>query len=201
MSFALFEGLFGSKARARLIRFFILNPDTEFAAAEISEKTLLPRGEMSRELLKLKNIGFVRASSRKRIKAYQMHPNFPFFTELKSLVSKSNVNVPHQMFTRLRSAGEVKLILVSGIFLNYPKSKADMILVMNNTHRLKLKSAIEKLEAEVGRDVRFVLMDMDELHYRLNMLDRFLIEFLEGPYEEVINRVAELKRFVAGIKK
>ena len=33
------------------------------------------------------------------------------------------------------------------------------------------------------------------------MLDRFFIEFLEGPYEEVVNKVAELKRFIAGIRK
>ena len=33
------------------------------------------------------------------------------------------------------------------------------------------------------------------------MLDRFLIEFLEGPYEEVVNKVPEFKRFIAGLRK
>jgi hypothetical protein len=33
------------------------------------------------------------------------------------------------------------------------------------------------------------------------MLDRFFMEFLENPYEEVINKVPELKRFIAGLKK
>ncbi len=201
MSFALFESLFGSKVRARLIRFFILNPDAEYPASEIAAKTQLSRTEVSRELLRMKKMGFIRESSRKRVKGYQMHAGFPFFPELKSLVSKSNVNVPHQMFSRLRTAGEVKIILIGGIFLNHQKGKADMILVMNNVHRLKLKAAVEKLEAEVGRDIRFVLMDMEELHYRLNMLDRFLIEFLEGPYQDIVNRVPELKRFIAGLKK
>jgi hypothetical protein len=53
------------------------------------------------------------------------------------------------------------------------------------------------LEAEVGREIRFVLMNSEEL-LRLNMLDRFFIEFLEGPYEEVTNKVPELKRFISG---
>ena len=39
MSLVLFDALFGSKARARLIRFFLLNPEAEFRAAEVSEKT------------------------------------------------------------------------------------------------------------------------------------------------------------------
>ncbi len=201
MSFAIFESLFGSKSRARLIRFFILNPEVEYSSADVAEKTLLPRPEVSRELMRLKKMGFVKESSRKRVKRYQMHPTFPFFPELKSLVSKSNVNVPSQMFQKLRMVGEVKLILVSGLFLNHPKSKADMILVINNAHRSKLQGVIAKLEAEIGRDVRFVLMDAEDLHYRLNMLDRFLIEFLEGPYQEVTNRIPELKRFISGLKK
>jgi DNA-binding transcriptional ArsR family regulator len=201
MSFALFEAIFGSKVRARLIRFFILNAEQEYTAAEISEKVLLSKSEVSRELLKLKKMGFVRENARKRVKAFQLHPSFPFTPELHSLVSKSNVNIPHQMFQKLRAVGEVKLVLISGVFLNFPKGKADIILVVNNVSRQKLKGAIERLEAEVGRDIRFVLMDGEELHYRLNMLDRFLIEFLEGPYQEIVNRVPELKRFIAGLKK
>jgi len=201
MSFALFEALFGSKVRARLIRFFILNAENEYTLAEISEKVLLSKSEVSREILKLKKMGFVHENARKRVKAFQLHPNFPFTPELHSLVSKSNVNIPHQMFHKLRTVGEVKLILISGVFLNFPKGKADIILVVNNVSRQKLKGVIERLEAEVGRDIRFVLMDSEELRYRLNMLDRFLIEFLEGPYQEIVHKIPELKRFIAGLKK
>ena len=201
MSFALFESLFGTKVRARLIRLFVLNPEGEYSTTDISVKTLLPKTEVSHEVLRLKKMGFLRELSRRKVKMYQMRPDVPFFPELRSLVLKSNVGVSNQMFQKIQTAGEVKLVLISGLFLNYQKSKADMILVINNAHRLRLKAAMDKLEAEIGREVRFVLMDTDELHYRLNMLDRFLIEFLEGPYQEVVNRLPEIKRFVAGIKK
>jgi hypothetical protein len=201
MSFPIFEGLFGSKVRARLIRFFILNPTTVYATSEISEKTLLSRSDIARDILKLKKMGMLKESTRKGVKTYQLHPDFPFYAELRSLVVKSNSDIPRQMFKKFRTAGDVKLILISGIFLNNPKSKADMVLVINNAHRIKLKQSIEKLEAEIGQEVRFVVMDTDELHYRLNMLDRFLIEFMEGPYQEVLNRLPELKRFVAGLKR
>jgi len=201
MSFSLFESLFGSQVRARLIRLFVLNTEGEYSTADVASKTLLSKTEVSREILRLKKMGFLRELSRRKVKMYQMRPDFPFFPELLSLVLKSNVGVSHRMFQKLQSAGDVKLILVSGLFLNHAKSKADMILVINSPHRLRLKVAMDKLEAEIGREIRFVLMNTDELHYRLNMLDRFLIEFLEGPYQEVQNRVPEIKRFVAGLKK
>ncbi len=201
MSLALFDTLFGSKARSRLIRFFLLNPGVEFSALEVSEKTLISRPEASRELIRLAKMKLVLERARKGRKSFVVNEDFPFYTELKSLVSKLNVHAQSQIFRKLKIVGEVKLILISGLFLNYPKSKVDMILVVNNINRTKLKHAIAHLEAEVGKEIRFVLMNMEELHYRLNMLDRFFIEFLEAPYEEVSNKVPELKRFIAGLKK
>ena len=201
MSLILFDTLFGSKARARLIRFFLLNPGAEFGTAEVADKTLILKEETIRELARLAKMKFVIERSRKGRRHFIVNEEFPFYTELKSLVSKLNVHAQSQVFRKLKIVGEVKLILISGLFLNYPKSKVDMILVVNNINRTKLKHAIAHLEAEVGKEIRFVLMNSEELHYRLNMLDRFFIEFLEGPYEEVTNKVPELKRFVAGLKK
>ncbi|OGI18428.1 MAG: hypothetical protein A3J06_03405 [Candidatus Moranbacteria bacterium RIFCSPLOWO2_02_FULL_48_19] len=201
MSLVLFDALFGSKARARLIRFFLLNPGAGFKVAEVSEKTLIPKGETFRELSRLVKMKMVLERSRKGRKHFVGNEEFPFYTELKSLVSKLNVHAQSQVFRKLKIIGEVKLTLISGLFLNYPKSKVDMILVVNNVNRTKLRHAMAHLEAEVGKEIRFVLMNSEELHYRLNMLDRFFIEFLEGPYEEVTNKVPELKRFIAGLKK
>lgn len=201
MSLALFDTLFGSKARARIIRFFLLNPGVEFGTSEVSEKTLISRGDTARELVRLTKMKLVTERSRKGRKCFIVNEDFPFYTELKSLVSKLNVHAQSQVFRKLKIIGEVKLILISGLFLNYPKSKVDMVLVVNNINRTKLKHAVAHLEAEVGKEIRFVLMSSEELHYRLNMLDRFFIEFLEAPYEEVTNKVPELKRFIAGLKK
>jgi ubiquinone/menaquinone biosynthesis C-methylase UbiE len=120
---------------------------------------------------------------------------------LRSLFAKPSFDVDDKVFRKVRGVGDVRLILVGGIFLNYAKSKADMILVANNVSRSKLKSAIATLEAEIGQEVRFVLMTVEELQYRLNMMDRFLIEFIEQPYQEILNKLSEFKRFVAGVRK
>ena len=53
MSVALFEALFGSRVRARLIRFFAMNPEGEFSVVDIAEKTLLSRTDVAREAKKL----------------------------------------------------------------------------------------------------------------------------------------------------
>ena len=56
---------------------------------------------------------------------------------------------------------------------------------------------MSSLEAEIGKEIDFVLMSGEEFKYRLNMLDKFILEFLEGPHEEIINKLTWLKHFIA----
>lgn len=197
----MFETLFGSKARARLLRLFLLNAERSYAQSDLEEKTMLRRTDITRELRQLEKIKFVTMRSKNKESVFSMNPNFPFFSELRTLFLRPDSGVYDRMFRKMNAVGDVRLLLVSGVFLSHPKSKADMILVVNNPSRAKLKNAIGQIEAEVGREIRFMLMNGEELQYRLNMTDRFLMEFLEGPMREVVNKVPELKRFVAGLRK
>ncbi len=197
----MFETLFGSKTRARLLRLFILNPEKSYTTEEISEKAILLRSPLLREARQLVRINFLIEKTKSGKPFFSVNPNFPFFAELRTLFVRPDSSVYESMFKKIQAVGDVRLLLVSGIFLNYQKSKADMILVVNNPSRSKLKAAIGYVEAEVGREIRFVLMNSEELQYRLNMMDRFLMEFLENPMREIVNKVPELKRFVAGLRR
>lgn len=197
----MFETLFGSKSRARLLRFFILNPDKSYTTEEIAEKTILLRGPLLREARQLARIKFLVERTKGGKPLFSVNINFPFFSELRTLFVRPDSSVYEGMFKKIQTVGDVRLLLVSGIFLNHQKSKADMILVVNNPSRAKLKATISYIEAEIGREVRFVLMNSEELQYRLNMMDRFLMEFLENPMREIVNKVPELKRFVAGLRR
>ncbi len=196
-----FETIFGSKTRARLLRLFILNPEKNYTTEELAEKAILLRSPLLREARALVRIKFLVERTKNGKPIFSMNPTFPFFAELRTLFVRPDSSVYEGMFKRIQAVGDVRLLLVSGIFLNHQKSKADMILVVNNPSRAKLKAAIGFVEAEVGREIRFVLMNGEELQYRLNMMDRFLLEFLENPVREIVNKVPELKRFVAGLRR
>ena len=195
------EFLFGSRAKSRLLRFFLLNAEREYTVRETAEKNMLKVSQAREMIHGLKKIKFIIEHSRNKEKIYTLNQKFPLIPELRSLIVKSNVYPKTGSLARIKSIGDVKLALASGVFLNYPKSKADLILVANNVNRSKLKNLMVNLEAELGREVSYVLMNSDEFKYRLDMLDRFLLDFLESPHDEMVNKIPRLKQFIAGLKK
>ena len=195
------DSLFGSKIKTRLLRFFLLNHEGEYSLNEISKKNIIPVVKMRKEINELKRIKFIQEKSKKAGKTYALNEKFCFLEELRNLLAKSNSHAQLKNLEKLRQIGDVRLAMVSGTFLNYPKSKVDLILVANNVSRNKLKQAMVGLEAEVGKEISFVLMNSEEFKYRLDMLDRFILEFLEAPHEELINKIPGLKRIKQNLRK
>ena len=193
--------IFGSKIKSRLLRFFLMNCDQEYDVLEISRKNMFKISQVRSVINEFRKNKFVLEKKRNGKRFYVVNQKFPFFTELRSLFIKSNVYPECSSLSKIKGIGDVKLALISGIFLNYPKSKADIVLVANNVSRSKINNLMNNLEAEVGREISYVLMNSDEFKYRMDMLDRFLLDFLESPHDELINKIPRLKPFIAGLKK
>lgn len=193
----LLEHLFGSKEKARLLRFFLQNPETQYEFSEVVKRNMLKSQKVKRELANLKNIRFIFKRTKNGRNHYQLNQSFNFYPELKNLIAKSNVYPQCRSLGKISKLGNIKLAVISGVFISYDKSKADMILVGDGISKAKLKGLMDSLEAEIGKEINFVLMTMEEFKYRLNMLDKFILEFLEGPHEEVINRIPGLKQLIA----
>jgi len=191
------ENLFGSKERARLLRFFLQNPEQVFETPDIVKKNMLDTAKTKRELTNLSNMKFILKRTKKGAFFYELNQEFYFYPELKNLIAKSNTSPSCKSLARVGKVGNIKLAVISGAFINYHKSKADMILVGDNISKARLNNLMQSLEAEIGKEISFVLMTMDEFKYRLNMLDKFVLEFLEGPHEELINKITGLRQFIA----
>jgi len=190
------ESLFGSKERASLLRFFLQNPDQEYDYAEVVRRNML-KNNARKEIDRLTKIKFISRHSRKGKVSYILNQNFSFYPELKNLISKSNIYPQCKSLAKIAKIGNIKLAVISGIFINYQKGKADMIIVGDDIKRARLKNLMATLEAEIGKEIDFVLMNSEEFKYRLNMLDKFILEFLEGPHEELINKIQWLKHLIA----
>jgi hypothetical protein len=196
------EFLFGSRVRWRLIKFFMLHDKVALTATEIIEKNKMEaktaREEAKKVLGQLVNAKFLYSRTIKKQKAYFLNSKYSFYDELKWLVVKSNIYPQCEQLNRVKGLGDVKLGLVSGLFINNKNSKTDLFLVVDNLSRAKLKHLIEELETEMGREINYSLMNLEEFRYRIKMFDKFVLEILEQPHEIIVNEIEgmikEIKR-------
>lgn len=127
--------------------------------------------------------------------AYGLNSNFEFFPELRELILKSSPAEKDKMTKRILTLGRVKLAIISGVFLNHPdelntfNSKTDLFIVGDDIDKRRLKLFLRSLEAEVGKEIRFGIMERDEFEYRFNMFDRFVRVLIEAPHEKLINKL------------
>lgn len=195
------EHLFGSKSRSRMLRFFVLNPGKEISLKELKQKMNIDGRRIRGDINALLKIDFITESTRRREKYYVLNEAFPYYIELRNLFIKANTYPQCKELKRINEAGRVKLIMISGIFLNYDKSRLDILVVCDDMSRTKLTKAIEMIEAEIGKEVRYMAMTSDELNYRLDMMDRFLIDFLSSPNDIVVNKIPKLQKFIFNLQK
>lgn len=126
---------------------------------------------------------------------FGLNQNFEFFAELRSLILKSSSGERERMTKRVSDLGRIRLALISGIFLSDPDtadqydSPADLFIVGDDINRQKLRNFLASIEAEIGTEIKFTLMDKEEFDYRYNMFDRFVRVLLEGPHEKIINKI------------
>ena len=127
--------------------------------------------------------------------SYVLNPDFEFFDELKNLILKSSPAEKDKMIKKISGLGRVKLAVASGVFLSNKNSAenadstVDLFIVGDNINQPKLRTFLKSLEAEVGIEIKFALMEKNEFEYRYGMFDRFVRVLLENPHEKLINKL------------
>ncbi|HCW32874.1 MAG: hypothetical protein UT55_C0001G0014 [Candidatus Peregrinibacteria bacterium GW2011_GWE2_39_6] len=166
--------LFTSGARVKLLTLFLQKPDEEFFIRELTRRLDEQINSVRRELDNLKKLGLLRSRAKNRRKFYIVNKQFPFFSELHSIILKS-IDQNQQVVDKILKMGEVDFLLLSGHFMQ-KASTVDLLLVGD----INKKSLEEFLEKEVSSDepIRFTVMTREDFIYRINCNDRFIKELL-----------------------
>jgi len=154
----------------------------------IKTKTTAVKEEIKRNFRSGKNHPRMVVKTR-RAKVYLVNPDFEVLPELKDLVMKVSVASRKKLLDKIQRLGKIKLALLSGIFLRNDNSRTDLLLVGEKIKRGKLDKFISQIESEIGKAIRYTIMDTTEFKYRLDMYDRFLRDILESPHEKLVDRL------------
>jgi hypothetical protein len=78
-------------------------------------------------------------------------------------------------------------MVVSGVFIGNSKSRADILVVGDRLKKNILQQVIKSLEAEIGKELDYVVFDTEEFKYRLDMYDKLICDIIDLPHEKLID--------------
>lgn len=169
--------LFTSNTRIKLLKTFLMNPKEEFFIRELTRKLNEQINSVRRELDNLKKMGLLKAKIRNRKKFYCINDKFYVLNELTGLVLKEP-STDKRVAKDLEKFGELKLLVLSGFFVNKESTPVDMLIV-GEIDREKLTDYLNN-EIASNRPVRFTVLSEEDYKYRINCNDRFLTEIINN---------------------
>jgi hypothetical protein len=182
------QKLFGSPARVKLLRLFLFNPRQSFTLADAAKRARVPDAEARKELRVFENAKLIVRAPRGKGVRYVLNTEFEYTAALQNLL----LNAPERgadIVERIRRTGTLKLVMLSGIFLGEWEGTLDLLVVGDRMKDKKLRDAIRKLEAEIGKEIRYTLLATDDFFYRLNLNDKLVRDVLDYPHQIVLDRL------------
>lgn len=199
--------LLGGTERVKIMRFFLHHEDFILSPQEVTNKTKSKSDVVRKELSALTSMGFIEkkkskmvittgagkkvSSKVKEINGYKLNPNFPHNQALRDLLFDFQLLDKKELASRFKLIGRIKLFIVSGLFIGERKSRVDILIIGEAINRTKAEKILEILSGELGRDIVYSIMDVEEYEYRYKMYDKFLRDILDMPNEVVINKIKE----------
>lgn len=196
------EKLFGSNARVKILKLFLLNSADKFYIRQLSRDLKLQLNSVRRELDNLEKFGILtsdiknekdgnlekKEESGQEKKYFRANPDFILFDEIKALIVKAQILYEKDFVKNLNSIGKVKLLVLTGIFVNNTNALID-ILIVGKINKIRLVKLIKGLEVDLGKEINFTVFDSQEFKYRRDVTDIFLYGILDGRKLVVIDEI------------
>ncbi len=197
--------LFGSEAKVKIMRLFLFNSDQPFSPADIASraKVSLPvvRHEVGilRKMAMIKGKRFIRSVSvrrgkktvikRKKEGGWLLNPNFPYLPAIRNLLINTVLVKHSDIIRRLNTIGRIKLIILSGVFIQDEDSRVDLLVVGDAIRFGALEGVIRIIESEIGKELRYAAFETPDFKYRLGIYDKLIRDILDYPHIKALDRI------------
>lgn len=199
------DKLFGSGAKVRIIKLFLMNPEKTFDAGEVSERARVSIGVTRKEIRNLDRMGLVKphaffkefkkqknrsiSTAKKKVYGWNLDKRFPYMETLESFLAGQNPLKRKEVMDKVLRVGKVNLLLISGVFVNYEDARVDLLIVGDGIRMSALEEIIRVIESEIGKEIRYAVFETSEFNYRISLFDKLVRDILDFPHEKLVNKL------------
>lgn len=198
--------IFGSIERVKLMRFFLAHPEAQEDADVLVKRLRIQKNLLKKEIKNLVSIGMltpllleeeieIKKKNKTTIKkktsdGLELNKSYVYADKLAELLLDFRFIDRFALLEDIKKYGKIKLLCVSGIFLQSDKGNMDLVIVGDALDKDKIENYIRTMEADFGTEVKFAVFESEEFRYRVNMFDRLLRDFFNAPHEKVLEKIS-----------
>jgi len=191
-----------------LMKLFLLNPNLFFSLSDVVKRTKISNNIARRELELLEEIGFAtvkklaipapaeegkkKKNSKKpavKNKVWQLNSDFFFAEHLRSIFNADFLAGREDLSEKFKNCGKVKLVILSGLFVQDGGTRADILIVGDDLRRSAVEGIMSTIEAEIGRELTYAVLETRDYIFRLNSSDRFVRDIVDFPHKCLIDKM------------
>jgi len=177
--------IFGGEAKVKIMRLFIFNPGLAFSPAQVASRAKERPSTARRELRILTKAGLVK----RRAKGFILDISYPYLAAIENFLIDAAPITEKEIIKKISRAGNIKLILISGVFLHDRDSRVDILVVGDHLKQTKLLSIVSSIEALLGKELRYAAFETTDFQYRLSIYDKLIKDILDYQHEKILNKL------------
>ena len=197
--------LFSGVQRVKVMRLFLFNPELLYSLEQVMEKAKISFKEAKSEIDVLKKSGMIKSrkllqaveekkkgkiiSKKRKIVCWSLDSNFEYLAPLQNLLINTRPLRKEEILKRLSNVGKLKMVIVSGVFIQNPESRVDLLIVGDNLKKGAITRIVKTMEAEIGKELIFASFETPDFHYRLGMYDKLVRDILDYPHQKLLDKL------------
>jgi hypothetical protein len=183
-----------SKTRVKLLETFLADPTQMYHVRDLVRRTEEEINAVRRELARMELLGMVKKEPRGNRLYYWFRKDYVFYSDLLSLVAKT-IGLGAALIKNKGRLGRVTLAAVSGRFVRHQPRKSPEevdLLIVGELVLPELAAVIRAEETRRGQPINYTPMTEEELKFRRNRRDPFLLGILTNSRVMIIGDEADL---------
>jgi len=177
--------IFGGEAKVKIMRLFIFNPSLTFTIVDVANRSKERLSKVRRELRVLIKAGLIKRGA----KGFILDSSCPYIVPIENFLIDAAPITSKEIIKKVSRAGNIKLILISGVFLHDRDSRVDILVVGDHLKQAKLLSSISSIESLLGKELHYTAFNTADFQYRLSIYDKLIRDILDYPHEKILNKL------------
>lgn len=200
--------IFDNANRVKIMRLFLFSDGEPFTADNVAERSHVRIDSVKKELNSLTKIGLIskkdfsekiptKPTKKKpeggfkkvKRKGWVLNTKFSLIAPLKNLLIDTELINSKEITRRIKQAGSINMLILSGLFVRDEGRKIDMLVVGDKIDEKVLAKQISVIESEIGKELAYAFFSTEEFNYRMGMYDKLLRDVLENAHQTLINKL------------